>query len=106
MLANPRQSPGEQFNSLTTVLTDLQDSNIPLPSSDQLRDFKEKIYMKYLDALIQHLTNRFPDIHLLEAFPMFNGKTWPINDQTLLQEFGNKNLNTLTEHFSPISSTN
>lgn len=79
----------------------MQDFNIQRSSSDQLDDFKENIYRKYLDVLIQHLTNRFPDIHLLEAFSMFDGKIWPIHDQTQLQVFGNESLHILTEHFSP-----
>ena len=64
-ITNLKQFPGEYFSSLDTVLTNLKQFNIPLPSSSQLHYFKENIY---LDAVIQHLTNRFPDIHLLEVF--------------------------------------
>ena len=42
----------------------------------------------------------FPDIDLLEAFSMFDGKNWP-EDSHLLQELGDEYLSTLTNHFSP-----
>ena len=82
------------------VASDLQDFSIRTPSPFELQRFRENVYVKYLDTVNKHLVNRFPDIDLLEAFSMFDGKNWP-EDSHLLQGFGNESSSTLTNHFSP-----
>ena len=78
----------------------MQDFSIRPPSPFELQRFRENVYVKYLDTVNKHLVNRCPDIDLLEAFSMFDGKNWP-EDSHLLQGFGNESLSTLTNHFSP-----
>ena len=73
---------------------DLQDFGIASPSFNQSQTFRDNIYMKYLDVVSQHIKNRFPDVDLLEAFSMFDGKSWP-EDEALLQEFGRESLQVL-----------
>lgn len=97
-LKNLKCTPGEHFNSLDTMIQDnLKDFNIRLSPHDQR--FRVSIYEKYIDAVVRHLEQRFPDVHLLEAFTLFDGKSWP-EDPTLLNEFGFEYLVVLTEHFS------
>ena len=100
-LTNLKQTPGEHFNSLETVLDeDLQDFSIQHPSSVQSEYFAKNVYEKYLNTLNQHLKQRFPDVELLEAFSMFCGMSWP-DDHTLLHQFGRDNLQVLADQFVP-----
>ena len=47
--------------------------------------------------IICHLQRRFPDLDLIEAFSIFDGKSWP----EALQDFGQEQLTTLADHFTP-----
>lgn len=46
-----------------------------------------QVYMKFLDAVVENLERRFPDIPLLEAFAAFNVQQWPEHEAEL-QMFG------------------
>ncbi|XP_060603655.1 E3 SUMO-protein ligase KIAA1586-like [Ruditapes philippinarum] len=45
---------------------------IKSPSEEQLTAFHEKIYLPFLDNLLQNLEDRFPDLPLLEKFGAFS----------------------------------
>ena len=93
-LHNLKASPGQHFTSLDKVLDeDLAGFDI---STRHSYNFKENIYNKYLDAVESHLQQRFPDIDLIEAFSVFDGKSWPEN----LQGYGHHHLITLSTHFT------
>ena len=100
-LNNLKTSPGEHFLSLDKFLEEkLMDFGIVLPNASF--DFKTAIYDKYIDTLIQHIRNRFPDIDLLTAFSIFDGKAWPIEDSTSLQSFGEQSLHKLSSHYTSV----
>ena len=94
-LQNLMASPGQYFASLNQFLdSDLESFNIEVPA---VNTFRATIYSKYLDVVDSHLARRFPDIELLEAFSVFDGKNWPDS----LQLFGVEHLITLADHFTP-----
>lgn len=50
--------------------------------------FTSTIYNKYLDAVDTHLKRRFPDLDLLEAISVFDGRNWPES----LENYGQEHL--------------
>ena len=93
-LHNLKASPGQHFSCLDKVLDeDLAGFNISVRHS---LNFKENVYDKYLDAVESHLQRRFPDMELIEAFSVFDGKSWPENHQG----YGHHHLITLSTHFT------
>ena len=94
-LQNLKITPGQHFSTLDKMLReDLQAFHIQVPANNT---FKANIHDRYLDTVIRHLQRRFPDIDLLEAFSIFDGKSWP----EMLQDFGEDHLVTLADHFTP-----
>ena len=94
-LQNLKATPGQHFATLDDVLgSNLESFNISLPATDT---FKTTIYDRYIDVVDNHLTRRFPNIELLEAFSIFDGQHWP--DE--LQLYGVEHLVTLADHFTP-----
>ena len=51
--------------------------------------FKQVVYDKYLQILSVHITRRFPDVELLEAFSVFDASAIP--DELELQGSHGKN---------------
>ena len=49
------------------VLAELEDYGVKTPSDSQVAGFKKNVYEKYLQTLSEHITNRFPDVDLLEG---------------------------------------
>ena len=63
-------------------------------------EFKSSIYDKYLCTLSRHITQRFPDINLIEGFEIFNPNGIP-QELALQPSYGSDSLDTLISHCSP-----
>ena len=68
-LQNLKATPGQHFATLDVLGSNLESFNISLPATDT---FKTTIYDRYIDVVDNHLTRRFPNIELLEAFSICN----------------------------------
>ena len=55
-------TPGEHFQSLSTVLPELRQFGVGQPSDYEGQDFKKNVYEKHLIVLSRHITGRFPDV--------------------------------------------
>ena len=65
-------SPGPNLSKLDQVLsTDLKDFNIT-PTDAQKQEFKSSIQVKYIQAIVTQLENRFPDVGNLDAFSILD----------------------------------
>ncbi|WAR09064.1 hypothetical protein MAR_019022 [Mya arenaria] len=47
------------------------------PSANDVSEFRNNVFDKFIDAVVTNLESRFPQIPLLEAFPMFNLVQYP-----------------------------
>ena len=74
--------PGDCFSSLPKVLPELEEFGVQQPTDHQIQQFKQHVYDKYLETLSQHITNRFPDMSLLEGVRIFEHLA------TLLDHYG------------------
>ena len=93
-LQNRKSTPGHHFATLDHVLaTDLEPFAIHAPAVDT---FKTSIQDKYLDVVKSHLERQFPDVELLEAFSIFDGKNWP--EELQLYHYGVEHLVTLANY--------
>ena len=99
-LVNMKNVPGEYFSSIETYFEDqLATTDIRPPNQQQVDTFKEVVYDKYIDTVVRHLKERFPDVHLLKAFNMFDGKSWPDENEEDFIEYGCDDAITLKTHF-------
>ena len=65
-------SQGPNLSKLNQVLiTDLNDFNIT-PTDAQKQEFKSSIQVKYIQAIVMELQNRFPDVDNLDTFSIFD----------------------------------
>ena len=62
--------------------------------------FKKSVHKPYLVKLIENLTVRFEDKSTITAFDVFNPASMP-SDAKELQEYGNSNIQNLSEHYHP-----
>ena len=92
--------PGEHFQSLPSVLAELQEYGVTTPSDREVEFFKINIYDKYLHTLSEHLARRFPDVHILEAFSIFDPSTVDEGLETHGHR-GQSELEVLTSHYGP-----
>ena len=103
-------TPGDYLKSLDSILkTTLKDWNINM-SEAALVSFKCNIQEVYVDALLENITNRFPDAGIISAFSIFDPLKLPASEERVQQErYGESSLNTLVEHYgsgtSPIVSS-
>ena len=90
-LHNLKAYPGQHLTSIDKVLEeDLAEFEISYRYS---HTFKASVYNKPLDAVESHFQRRFPD---MEAFSVFDGKSWPDD----LQGYGQDHLITLATQFT------
>ena len=105
-----RDTPGDYLKSLDSILkTTLKDWNINM-SEAALVSFKCNIQKVYVDALLENITNRFPDAGIISAFSIFDPLKLPTSEERAQQErYGESSLNTRVEHYgsgtSPIVSS-
>ena len=93
-------TPGENFQRLPFVVAELEDYGVKTPSDSQVAGFKKNVYEKYLQTLPEHITNRFPDVDLLEAFSLFDASTIP-EELELHGSHGQSELKVLSDHYGP-----
>ena len=69
------------FGVISSVIAELEEYGVNPPNDSQGENFKRNVYDKYLKTLADHITYRFPDMDLPEAFSLFDarrvGVTWP-----------------------------
>ena len=90
--------PGDCFSSFPKVLPELEEFGVQQPTDHQVQQFKQHVYDKYLETLSQHITNRFPDMSLLEGFSIFDASNIPL-DLSLQPNHGSEHLATLLDHY-------
>ena len=90
--------PGDCYSSLPTVLPELEEFGVQQPTDHQVQQFKQHVYDKYLETLSQYITNRFPDMSLLEEFSSFDASNIPL-DLSLQPNHGSEHLATLLDHY-------
>ena len=70
-------APGPNLSTLDHVLTTtLSDFNIT-PTNSQKEAFKSSIQVKYIQAIVRELQDRFPDVNGLDAFNIFDPQGIP-----------------------------
>ena len=92
--------PGEHFQSLPSVLAELQEYGVTAPSDREVEFFKINIYDKHLHTLSEHFARCFPDVHILEAFSIFDPNTVDEGPETHGHR-GQSELEVLTSHYGP-----
>ena len=90
-------TPGQHFQSLLTVLSELRQFGVGQPSDYEVQDFKQNVYDKYLIVLSRHITGRIPDVSLFEGFGNFDPVGIPL-DITTHATHGADMLCTWTDH--------
>ena len=68
------------------------------PSDSKVESFKKFVYNKYLHTLSEHITHRFPDVELLEAFSLFDASAIP-EELNLHGSHGQSELEVLIDHY-------
>ena len=91
-------TPGEFFENLLVVVSELEEYGVQQPTGSMVERFKEDIYQKYIATLSAHITARFPDLHLIEGFDIFTPSNIP-QDLTLQARHGADKLSILTNHY-------
>ena len=78
-----KDTPGLNLSKIDQVLsTDLKDFNNE-PTDIQKEAFKSSIQVKYIEAIIKKLQDRFPHVELLDAFSIFDPQNLPSDDDEL-----------------------
>ena len=93
-------TPGEHFQSLPSVLADLDDCGVHCPTDAQVDQFKTNVHDKYLSTLSEHISQRFPDVELREAFSVFDASMIP-TELEMQGSYGQNELAVLTDHYGP-----
>ena len=102
-----RDTPGDYLKSLDSILkTTLKDWNINMSEAALVSN----IQVVYVDALLENITNRFPDAGIISAFSIFDPLKLPASEERAQRErYEESSLNTLVEHYgsgtSPIVSS-
>ena len=95
-------TPGQHFSSLSTVLPDLRQHGFKQPSSAEEDAFQQQEYNRYLLILLDHISGRFPDAALIEAFSVFDPAKIPLNFSVQdAASHGVDALTRLTEYYGP-----
>ena len=63
--------------------------------------FKREVAHRYIDNLVIHFKDCFPDVELLEAFQLFEPAHIPTQESEELYDHGVLQLETLSQHYSP-----
>ena len=100
LVSGTQVTPGEHFQSLSAVFFELEDYGVKSPTDSQMETFKRDVYSKYLHTLLEHISQRFPDIKLLEGFSIFDASSIP-RELGLQACHGQSDLVVLTDHFGP-----
>ena len=98
-------TPGEHFQRLSSVIAEIEEYGVNPPSDSQVENFKRNVYDKYLKTLADHITYRFPDMDLLEAFSLFDASTIP-EELDSNGSHSQSELRVLIDHYGPHSVTN
>ena len=96
------ETPGEHFSSLPAVLPTLEEFGVQQSTDRLAHDFKQNVYCKYLATLSRHITDRFPDLSLLDGFSIFNPKIIP-QELSLQPSHNTDKLQLLIDHYGPHS---
>ncbi|XP_006824225.1 zinc finger protein 862-like [Saccoglossus kowalevskii] len=105
-LQQMKDNPGAHMQAVDGRLTGdlaIHDINV----SDNMKDsFITNVYHKYIDGLIVNLRERFPDVHLLQAFSIFDPSLLEKDDSGRLDDtLQQQHLETLSTHYSDILSS-
>ena len=93
-------TPGEFYKSLLSVLVELEQYGVQQPDDTMIDHFKQRIYDTYLRTLSGHISARFPDMGLIEAFDIFNPCNFPC-ELSLQSQHGADMLEALIPKYGP-----
>lgn len=65
-----------------------------MATTDQKQAFKSSIQVRYIQAIVDQLNDRFPNVQLLETFSIFDSQALP-SDEEELPGYGQDKLKTL-----------
>ena len=90
-----------------SVIAELEEHGVNPPSDSQVENFKRNVYDKYqiLKILADHITYRFRDMDLLEAFALFDACNIPEELESHGSHSQSK-LRVLIDHYGPYSVIN
>lgn len=95
-------TPGQHFSSLPTVLPELRQYGFRQQSPAEEDEFQQHVYNRYLSILLDHISGRFPDAALIEAFSVFDPAEIPedfsVHDAAI---HGVDALTCLTDYYGP-----
>ena len=87
---------------MPTILPELEEYGVQQSTDYLVQHFKQNVYSKYLATLSQHITDRFPDMSLLEGFSVFNPSTIP-QELSLQPNHNRDKIQLLIDHYGPHS---
>ena len=93
-------TPGEFYKSLPSVLVEVEQYGVQQPDDTMIDHFKQRVYDTYLRTLSEHISARFPDLGLTEAFDIFNPCNIP-RELSLQSQHGADILEVLTSQYGP-----
>ena len=93
-------TPGEFYKSLPSVLVELEQYGVQQPDDTMIDHFKQRVYNTYLRTLSEHISARFPDMGLIEAFDIFNPCNIP-HELSLQSQHGADMLEVLISQYGP-----
>ncbi|WAR09053.1 hypothetical protein MAR_019011 [Mya arenaria] len=72
-----KEHPELNYRELPNTIGQLSDQpfRFKKPSANDVSEFRNNVFDKFIDAVVTNLESRFPHIPVLEAFPMFNPTT-------------------------------
>ena len=65
-------TPGEFYKSFPSVLVEIEQYGVQQTDDTMIDHFKQHVYDTYLRTLTEHISARFPDMGLIEAFDIFS----------------------------------
>ena len=69
-------------------------------TTEKQEEFKRLVTVPYIDSICENLSNRFPQLDILDAFQIFNPEVLPTDGEALL-DHGHAQLQTLLGNYSP-----
>lgn len=94
-----RDTPGPYLDTVDRVITsDLKDFDIRLTDAMK-QDFKANVRSKYIQAIVDGLQARFPDVAELEAFSLFDPQKLPSEEEELVA-YGKDEMELLTTKYA------
>ena len=81
----------------STITSDLKDFNIPITDSAK-ENFKTQVQVKYIEAVVNGLQDKFPNTPELEAFGIFDPQKCPSSEDELT-DYGQGKLRLLQEKY-------